>query len=212
VTDSLTEDVFDDSADVVVVGGGAAGFAAAVTAVREGASAILLERAEEVGGTTALSGGGVWIPNNYLMRAEGLTDPKGPALQYMARLRYRHMLPGRSSDARFARGRLHPDRDLLRRAPTSAGRLRCWTATASSTSSSAASSHEHTGHAETLARSEISTWRRTDAGDIDVLADIPAGAGVRRTYDDLLPRSARLDAGGVVVAVANLEDVIKSKE
>ncbi len=65
--------------------------------------------------------------------------------------------------------------------------------------------------AETLARSEISTWR-TDAGDIDVLADIPAGAGARRTYEDLLPRSARLDAGGVVVAVANLEDVIESKE
>ena len=65
--------------------------------------------------------------------------------------------------------------------------------------------------AETLARSEISTWR-TDAGDIDVLADLPAQDGARRTYDDLLPRSSRLNASGVGIPVANLEDVIKSKE
>jgi hypothetical protein len=65
--------------------------------------------------------------------------------------------------------------------------------------------------AETLARSEISTWR-TDAGDIDVLADIPAEGGARRTYDDLVQRSTRLNASGVGVRVANLDDVIKSKE
>jgi hypothetical protein len=65
--------------------------------------------------------------------------------------------------------------------------------------------------AETLARSEISTWR-TDAGDIDLLADIPAAHGARRSYEDLLPRSSLLNAGGVSVMVADLDDVIQSKE
>jgi hypothetical protein len=64
---------------------------------------------------------------------------------------------------------------------------------------------------ETLARSEMSTWR-TDAGDIDLLADIPTGHGTRRTYDELLAGSARLDTGGIEVLVASLDDVVKSKE
>lgn len=64
--------------------------------------------------------------------------------------------------------------------------------------------------AETLARSEISTWR-TDAGDMDILSDIPSVAGPLRTYQDLLPRSVRLQADGVALMVASLEDVISSK-
>ena len=65
--------------------------------------------------------------------------------------------------------------------------------------------------AETLARSEISTWR-TDAGDVDILADIPSDIGPRRTYEDLVPRAARLEADGVAILVASLDDVIRSKE
>jgi len=87
----LSEDVFDLEADVVVVGGGAAGFAAAVTASREGAQTLLIERGEEIGGTTARSGGGAWLPNNYLMRKLGKEDPKEPALKYMARQAYPHL-------------------------------------------------------------------------------------------------------------------------
>ena len=62
-----------------------------------------------------------------------------------------------------------------------------------------------------LARMEISTWR-TDAGDFDVLTDIPDAEGNRSTYADLLPRSANQEVNGVVVRVAALEDVIASKE
>jgi 3-oxosteroid 1-dehydrogenase len=87
----LSEDLFDHEADVVVVGGGASGFAAAVTAAREGSRTLLIERASEVGGTTARSGGGAWFPNNSLMRALGLEDPKEPALKYMARQAYPHL-------------------------------------------------------------------------------------------------------------------------
>jgi 3-oxosteroid 1-dehydrogenase len=83
-TEQLTEDVFERSADVIVVGSGAAGCAAMATAAREGAEVLLVERADGLGGTTALSGAGAWIPNNTLMRAEGVEDPKEPALRYMA--------------------------------------------------------------------------------------------------------------------------------
>jgi 3-oxosteroid 1-dehydrogenase len=89
--DQLTEDVFDLEADVVVVGSGMAGCVAAVTAAARGASVLVLERGAALGGTTALSGGGTWIPNNSQMRAEGVEDPKGPAMQYMAKLSYPHL-------------------------------------------------------------------------------------------------------------------------
>lgn len=66
-------------------------------------------------------------------------------------------------------------------------------------------------NAESLARIEISTWK-SDAGEFDVLADMPARDGSRHGYDDLLPRSVQLEVHGVGVRVAALDDVIASKE
>lgn len=63
----------------------------------------------------------------------------------------------------------------------------------------------------TLARMEISTWR-TDAGDLDVLADIPDRHGRHLTYGQLATRAAELNLEGIAVRVAGLEDVIASKE
>jgi len=84
---------------VVVVGSGAAGCAAAVTASVGGAQVLVLECADSIGGTTALSGAGAWIPNNTLMRAQGVEDPKTPAMRLMSRLAYPHLYdPG---DARL---------------------------------------------------------------------------------------------------------------
>jgi 3-oxosteroid 1-dehydrogenase len=91
MSDELTEDLFDLAADVVVVGSGAAGTAAAATAANEGAQVLVLERAAEIGGTTALAGCGAWVPNNSLMRAEGAIDPRGPALRFMTSLSYPHL-------------------------------------------------------------------------------------------------------------------------
>jgi len=63
----------------------------------------------------------------------------------------------------------------------------------------------------TLNAIEISTWR-TDAGDLDVLVDIPGRDGVRRVYEDLAGRSQVLDYAGMSVHVAALDDIIASKE
>jgi 3-oxosteroid 1-dehydrogenase len=79
---------WDHVADVVVVGTGVAGCAAAVAAASEGASVIVLEKLAFVGGTTGKSGGVLWIPNNPLMRARGISDDRRDALRYMARVAF----------------------------------------------------------------------------------------------------------------------------
>ena len=64
---------------------------------------------------------------------------------------------------------------------------------------------------QTLSRMEISTWR-TDAGDFDILADLPTRDGRRLRYDDLISRAAAQPLHGVTVRVAALDDIIASKE
>lgn len=82
---------WDREADVIVVGSGAAAFAGAVSARQAGSSAIIIEKAPIVGGTTAKSGGAYWIPNNRIMREAGLTDTREDALKFMARHSYPQM-------------------------------------------------------------------------------------------------------------------------
>ena len=63
----------------------------------------------------------------------------------------------------------------------------------------------------TLARMEISTWR-TDAGDLDVLADIPDRHGHHLSYEQLALGAAELHLDEIAVRVAAQDDVIASKE
>jgi succinate dehydrogenase/fumarate reductase flavoprotein subunit len=70
--------------DVIVVGSGASGLTAAITAARRGAKVLVLEKTDHFGGTTAISGGGIWIPGNHLAAAAGHADPPGAARQYIA--------------------------------------------------------------------------------------------------------------------------------
>ncbi|WP_280415362.1 3-oxosteroid 1-dehydrogenase [Nocardia carnea] len=75
--------VIPDSADVVIVGSGAAGMTAAITAARHGLSAMVVEKASRWGGSTARSGGGVWIPGNPVLRREAPADDIDAARAYL---------------------------------------------------------------------------------------------------------------------------------
>ena len=80
--------------DVVVLGTGAAGLVAALAAAAGGASVGLFEKADRVGGTTAISGGGCWVPGSAQMAAGGLADSRDDALRYLASLSFGHIRPG----------------------------------------------------------------------------------------------------------------------
>ena len=73
-----------DAYDVVVIGAGAGGMTAAAVAAAEGLSVLVVEKTEFVGGTTAWSGGMVWIPGNALMKQAGLDDSLPAAGSYLA--------------------------------------------------------------------------------------------------------------------------------
>ena len=77
---------WDRVVDVVVVGSGGAALTAATLASDGGAEVLVLEKAAMLGGTTAVSGGGVWLPGNHVMAAAGVTDGRDDALAYIRRL------------------------------------------------------------------------------------------------------------------------------
>jgi hypothetical protein len=79
---------WDRETDVVVVGSGGAALAGAIAARASGSQVLALERAPLIGGTTLKSGGEYWIPNNPVMLAKGLTDPREDAIKLMLRLSY----------------------------------------------------------------------------------------------------------------------------
>ncbi|ABM38009.1 FAD-dependent oxidoreductase [Polaromonas naphthalenivorans] len=69
--------------DVVVIGAGGAGMAAALYAAIDGASVLLVERSEFVGGTTAWSGGTTWIPGTRHGAAVNPADTLQDAKRYL---------------------------------------------------------------------------------------------------------------------------------
>jgi 3-oxosteroid 1-dehydrogenase len=72
--------------DVVIVGSGGAALTAALAARRGGARVTVLEKSPLIGGTTAMSGGLLWVPNNRHMRDEGQADSFDEAFRYLHRL------------------------------------------------------------------------------------------------------------------------------
>src|ERR1700761_2293892 len=69
--------------DVVVVGSGGAGMVAALAAAHRGLSTLVIEKAAHFGGSTARSGGGVWIPNNEVLQSDGVKDTAEAARTYL---------------------------------------------------------------------------------------------------------------------------------
>jgi 3-oxosteroid 1-dehydrogenase len=84
----------DPEFDLVVVGSGAAGMTAALTAAHRGLRAVVLEKTEYFGGSTARSGGGVWIPGNSVLRRYGVTDTAEQASRYLGYVAGEHTPAG----------------------------------------------------------------------------------------------------------------------
>lgn len=74
---------FDRTVDVVVIGTGAGGMAAAVAARKMGLEVLLLEKERMYGGTTARSGGVLWIPNNPISTFKPEPDSMDDARTYL---------------------------------------------------------------------------------------------------------------------------------
>jgi len=68
---------------VIVVGSGSAGFAAALAAKEAGLDPLMIESTEKLGGSSAMSGGGAWIPNSPVMLRAGTHDSYEDAKKYM---------------------------------------------------------------------------------------------------------------------------------
>jgi 3-oxosteroid 1-dehydrogenase len=77
------EVTIDPVYDVVVVGAGGAGMTAALAASRQGLDTLLIEKSSWFGGSTARSGGGVWIPGNYALKAAGQADDLAESKLYL---------------------------------------------------------------------------------------------------------------------------------
>ncbi len=75
---------WDRSVDLLIAGSGGGGIVAALVALDSGLEPMIVEKQALVGGSTGLSGGIVWLPNNPLMRAAGIADSHEDGLAYLA--------------------------------------------------------------------------------------------------------------------------------
>jgi 3-oxosteroid 1-dehydrogenase len=73
---------WDHSVDLLIAGSGGGGITAALAALDSGIEPLVIEKQALVGGSTGLSGGMVWLPNNPLMRADGIPDSHEDGLAY----------------------------------------------------------------------------------------------------------------------------------
>jgi 3-oxosteroid 1-dehydrogenase len=75
---------WDHRVDLLVVGSGGGGMTAALVARRLGLDVLVVEKTAFYGGSTARSGGALWIPNSYLLAEGGVDDSLEKARQYMS--------------------------------------------------------------------------------------------------------------------------------
>ena len=89
-------DDFDHVVDVLVVGSGGGGMTAALTAQAAGLDALVVEKSSFFGGSTALSGGGIWVPGAPAQRREGYVPSPEGVVEYL-----RQITDGLVSEARI---------------------------------------------------------------------------------------------------------------
>lgn len=81
---TTTEKRWDHEVDVIIMGAGAAGMSAAIVSKNEGLEPLLLEKTDQVGGTSAWSVGMMWFVDSTPMQAAGFKDSPASARQYFA--------------------------------------------------------------------------------------------------------------------------------
>ena len=79
-------ETFDHVVDVLVVGSGGGGMTAALAADASGLDTLVVEKAHYFGGSTALSGGGIWVPGAPAQRREGYNPPPEGVVEYLRQI------------------------------------------------------------------------------------------------------------------------------
>ncbi len=74
---------WDIECDFIAVGSGIGGLTGAIAAHDIGLKTVILEKAPKLGGISALSGGEIWVPNNHVMKRQGMKDTRDEAKQYL---------------------------------------------------------------------------------------------------------------------------------
>lgn len=74
---------WDHEVDLLIVGSGSGAMTAALAAYDRGGSPLLIEKSSQYGGSSAMSGGGLWVPCNHLMEGVGIKDNAEDAWTYM---------------------------------------------------------------------------------------------------------------------------------
>lgn len=93
-------DEFDESYDWVIAGSGAGSFVSALVMRKAGKSVLILEKTPVLGGTTAKSGGVIWVPNNRFIRADEPDENAEKAMLYLETVC--EDLPGSNTEKRAA--------------------------------------------------------------------------------------------------------------
>ena len=92
----MSDNNFDQMVDVLVIGSGGGGMTAALTAQAAGLDTLVVEKSAHFGGSTALSGGGIWVPGAPSQRREGYAPDPDETFAYLKRI-----TEGLVSDARL---------------------------------------------------------------------------------------------------------------
>ena len=86
MTSDTTTPTFDETVDVLVIGSGGGGMTAALTADAAGLTTLVVEKSSHFGGSTALSGGGIWVPGAPSQRRAGYVPSPDGVFDYLKQI------------------------------------------------------------------------------------------------------------------------------